>query len=553
MEKKGKKLSGLGSGVMLSLCFSFLLFVYAPFDLYLTNIDEFWIKVSGFGLPSAVLFSVCFLCCFFALVIARLINEKFYCVCLAIGSAATIFAYIQGNFLVKNLPGTDGSEIDWNGYPAERLKSVLAFVIPLCILLFVLIKSRKETFKKGIFIGSTCFLLLFAVTLTSLFLTTDTDKPDEIKASAKDQFLMSDDENFVVLIFDALDSKCFKEALEKDSEILEELDGFTFFDNTLAGYPYTSHAMPFMFSGKWYENQVPYMDYLSESMTKSPVFKALKAEEYDIGLYDSENFGFSLEQSKEIFDNYYKWQISYDSLEMYFLTAKMAGMKYAPWDLKRYCWNIFDYISFVQINDLGNKPFCWDNKIFYSEIKENNPIELSDNKCAKIYHLEGGHVPFYYDCDFNPVKEGTYEEKLDACVKLLKQYIRRLKESGVYDNTAILVLGDHGYAGNDLHDEENVIKRFSTGLMIKGRNENHEFSYSSAPISFGDLSDAYIGLLNGKKSDEVFKYSDGDSRTRRILLFQYTKEGYMKEYVTDGTADDYKSYVATGKIYDDSK
>ena len=55
-------------------------------------------------------------------------------------------------------------------------------------------------------------------------------------------------------------------------------------------------------------------------------------------------------------------------------------------------------------------------------------------------HLEGAHVPFDIDENFNPVYDGTYEQKILATIKLIEAFINRLKENDVYDNSVIVIL-----------------------------------------------------------------------------------------------------------------
>ena len=250
--KKERRLSGIGAGIMLSACLSFLIGVYAPLELYLTNISEFWPRLTDFLPANAVIFGLIFVCGSAAFLIARLINEKFYSVCLAAVSAFMLAVYIQGNFLIKNLPSMSGDLIDWNSYTAEIIKSVTAFVVPFIILIVLLIKFRSKIFSKAVFIGSLCFTLLFAITLSSLVITKDLSKPETLSPTTDNEFLMSENQNFIVLMLDSFDSKCFTDILEKDSELQKELEGFTYYTNTLAAYPFTSHAVPMFYSGRWY-------------------------------------------------------------------------------------------------------------------------------------------------------------------------------------------------------------------------------------------------------------------------------------------------------------
>ena len=71
---------------------------------------------------------------------------------------------------------------------------------------------------------------------------------------------------------------------------------------------------------------------------------------------------------------------------------------------------------------------------------------------------------------------------------------------------------------------------------------------SDKAISYTDLNDAYTDLLNGKKSNELFK-DITDKRERRYLLYVYTKEDHMVEYTQTGKAWDLNTLVKTGKEF----
>ena len=85
-------------------------------------------------------------------------------------------------------------------------------------------------------------------------------------------------------------------------------------------------------------------------------------------------------------------------------------------------------------------------------------------------------------------------------------------------------------------------------LFIKGVDEHHAMLRSTKPISYTDLDSAYVDLLDGKKSYELF---DGIEypRERRVLWYKYTKENHMVEYMQTGKAWDKKTLKATGKEF----
>lgn len=553
MKNFKNKLHGSGTTALIALCISFLVFIYAPLELYLTNISEFWMKLSEIAFPIAVMFAVCFLAVFSTLTVAKLISENLYNIGLTVGASFVVSTYIQGNFLVKNLPSMNGSKVDWNAYPAERLKSILVFAIPLAILFFVYIKFKGNAIKKIASIGSVCAILLLGVTLTSLFITTDTKKTDNLVATVQNEFQMSGDKNLIVLILDSVDSGMFMKELKKDGELINELDGFTYYDNALAAYPFTSRSLPMIFSGQWFENEGNFEEYRTKAVASSPFMNELERQNYKIGIYEKWDLGLAESEFKGKTDNCYHAYIDNKAFSTYNLIFKMYGAKFAPWDIKRYCWNTDEFSIYCRMPESDYKKFQWGNEYFYNKINEPDSFETVPERCARIIHLDGAHVPFRYDKNMNKIDNGTYEDKVGACITLIKKYISCLKENGVYDNSAIVILADHGYSGNDNSDDYNLIKRLNPLLMVKGADEKHKMNVSSAPIAYEDIADGIKNLVTGKKSNEIFEYSDGDSRQRRAILYRYLKEKNMKEFITDGRADDPDAVRATGKEYNLAK
>ena len=143
----------------------------------------------------------------------------------------------------------------------------------------------------------------------------------------------------------------------------------------------------------------------------------------------------------------------------------------------------------------------------------------------------------------NPIADGTYEQKQRATLTILKQYIQKLKDSGVYDNSTIMIMGDHGYSLTGLEGRQNAL------LMVKSENEHHELQWSDLPISYDDLQGSYQNLLNGLDSEHAFDGLTEDNQARRYLLFSYTKENVITEYYQMGYATDLETMQPSGKTY----
>ena len=87
-------------------------------------------------------------------------------------------------------------------------------------------------------------------------------------------------------------------------------------------------------------------------------------------------------------------------------------------------------------------------------------------------------------------------------------------------------------------------------LLVKGRNEHHDTMQSSqAPISFEDLQEAYVRLLDGQQSDSVFDWKEDDVRERRFLRYSFLDDSHIQEYMQTGYASVMDTMILTGREY----
>ena len=58
---------------------------------------------------------------------------------------------------------------------------------------------------------------------------------------------------------------------------------------------------------------------------------------------------------------------------------------------------------------------------------------------------------------------------------------------------------------------------------------------SEAPVSYVDLWDAYMRLMDGKQSDAIFDWKEGDTRERRYLRYSFSETDHLVEYIPKRT------------------
>lgn len=552
---KGKMISNLKPAVLVSVAACFMLFLFAPLEFYVSNQSEFWYDaylLFPFLLKQFVFFAAVSI---LGYVIVYILGDTLYTIALYCYFTCFIAFYIQGNFLVSVLPPFDGTQVDWSLYRSETIRDIIVWAAIAAIILAVLLIIKPDKFRKAVSFVSVFFFLMLGSTLIVLSISGGIlEQKQFVKFTKSDQFEMSKDTNFIILLLDAIDEECFWEVWQQHPEYEEAMADFTFYNNAMSGYAYTDHSLPLMISGEWFENGEPYEDYLLRIYRESPFFNHLEEEGYSLSFYDDE-LQFEVGVMDGEFANMsYAKSTLWDEPLFHTRIIKMTGVKYAPYFLKPYCWFDPRQLKHQEMGAKGKELFVWSNKAFYEDVKKDE-ISYVDDKRFKLIHLMGAHVPFLYDEFMNETDDADYYTGIESSMTVTMAYLNKLKEAGVYDNSVILVLSDHGYntsgdAAKIPQRDENQYGRQHPILFVKGLNEQHELRISGAPVSYEDLVGAYYKLMDGCLSDDCFDYKEGEYRERRYLLYPYLGEDHMEEYVQTGYAGDEDTLVPTGRVYD---
>ncbi|MGN0160971.1 MAG: sulfatase-like hydrolase/transferase [Lachnospiraceae bacterium] len=542
---RGKK--ELLAGWILALALSFMLCFYAPLEMYFQNVFDFWYDAYTLIPVLLIMFLVVMLVQGMIFSVVYFMNKNAYRIWLVLSFIIYIASYIQGNFLVGNLLVLDGSEIDWSQYASGRIASIVVYMVVSGIVIFVYYRFKRDFFEEMVKAVSICMTLMLLVTIITLGRSGDAMmRKTNYCITYKDIMQMSRDTNFVILVMDTIDGSKFSKMLNEHPEFKETFEDFTYYDNTMAAYPFTEFSIPFILSGRWYENECSQLDYFDEAYGNSAFLNKMLQSDYRVGIYSSD-----MPLNQDYYGNYDNVIAKNGSITTPFRfmmnQMKLAGLRYAPFDLKRFC--VFDVNDFWDMMEIEGWDIVYNfsnsNKKFYDMLLQDD-IKLVKDRCFKFIHLEGAHVPFRYDKDVHIVTEGaTYESGVEASVRIVDAYLDKLKEAGIYDNTVVMVMSDHGYDPSD----EGWKSRQDAILLVKGIGEKHPMQISSAPISFDDLQGAYDRLWNGADSMSIFDYKENDVRERRFLWHSLDDEELLIEYIQTGAAADEDTLIPTGREF----
>ena len=447
--------------------------------------------------------------------------------------------YIQGNYLASSLPTLDGTPINWNNYTKQGIASIVLWLV-LIVTNILLYMKLKVKYKKVIsYISVAIFAMLFVSFISTLLTNSQIySEKGKYTPTTNNINVLSTNNNFLILLVDMEDSKTFDKVLRENKKEALFKD-FTYFPDTLSAYPFTRESIPYIFSGSWYEAQTSFADYYNEAMNNSPFIEQLKSKNYDINIYESE-LNWTDSKSLEI-NNIKSLNFEMDHKQFFKEETKYILFKYLPFPLKKYSKiESLDYSACRKESKNITNIFTSDNKDVFNTLDK---ISLQSKNYFQFLHIDGGHYPWDMNKDLEKIENGTYEEKIESSITVIEKYLNRIKESGQYDNSIIIILADHGNNGYDPIGRQNPI------LYIKGFDELHsEMIISDKKVSYEDLNNSiYSDLLKNKKSTDLLQ-AINSNRIRRFIWYKdYDK---MEEQTLDGHAWETEKLIPTGAKYE---
>lgn len=537
----------LQAAIALSAAAAFMVCIFEPLNMYFQNRREYWYDFYTLIPVCLLMFVVIFAVSAVALGLLAKFLPRVYSIALTLYVIIFIGMYIQGNYMVEDLPVLDGRQINWGDYSRQTLYSIIMWAAVAAMVAVARIFLKKNRFEKIVSAVSVFMSLMLLFTAVTVGIMNDgfTKRP-ELTATTNYEWQYSTDTNYIIVVLDAVDGEEEMEVLSNHPEYREALADFTFYDNVVCGYPYTFFAMPFLLSGEWYEYQEDYYEYKEDAYADAPIISALRNDGYRLGMYDLE-VPVTDERMRQ-YENLVEDKGSIASvMDFAKVQLRMVGFKYLPYGLKRVSQVLpWELDNLEENREDVERVFFYGNNIPFYEHCINGEIDYTDDKCFKFIHLEGAHVPLIYNADVTTSEVTSYTGNVEATNTVVSAYIEKLKQSGVYDNSVIIFLSDHGFNRHvgDVPDE-----RQHSILFVKGIGETHdEMQVNAAPISQEDFSDAYLKLLDGCSSTELFDWKEGDARERRYL-FHYSEDELILgfwEHMQSGWAGDEDTLEYTG-------
>lgn len=462
-----------------------LFFILGPVEIYYSNYDEFsftntdylWMFISIAVLVTAVLVTI-------LTVVPDIVNK----VIIVILTAVSVASYVQYMFLNKELIMEDGEfieAVDLGTYPLVTLAIYIAVAIVVIILACIF---RKKIYECVTYAAGFITIIVLIATL-SLFVTHIGKTKENMWYSGVDQFKVAKGDNVIVIVPDTFGRWALNGMLEEYPGSIDFLNDFTFFDKEDSMYYPTYPALHHMLTAYPYDGTMKRYEYTSKAFGSEKTkefYKTLHDKDYTVRFYTPDIFFEDL--TAGMVDNIEEAHITIDRQALWKLLYKMSVYRYVPYVLKApFQATTLDIDNINVYNGVGPH---WLNSDFYPAMHEQKvTIDETINNAFILHHFRGAHMPYMSNANNELVPDNSVDgtETAYGTMVLIKEYLDYLKEIDKYDDSTIIIVGDHGF---------NTVDSI---YFIKHKNEKHdEMVVDSSPLTHAQFQDTVLEIIGAK-------------------------------------------------------
>lgn len=521
---------------VVSAALAFTLCLFGPLDLFFNNYEELWFHFQDIIGGVAVIALILFLCC---TLLGTLLRGKLHSIYMALMFGGLLGLYVQGSFMNKDYGSLDGTAVDWNAYTGYGVVNTLIWAVCILLPLALMLVLREKKMRPVLLFLSCALIVMQGASLVVSYL--NYPKVAESATLTTDgMFELSKEENTVVLVLDTLDGAFMHQVLADNPDFADRLTGFTDYTNTLASGARTPVAMPLIMTGIPRTMAGTYSDYQDYVWSKQTVFDDLKAAGYDTRLLTESQFISA--NAADCVDNL---ELTASSVgNSWGLTKKMYKLtlyKYVPHFLK---WRFWMYTGDFD-KYKSDTEYIVDDAKFWDRFQDSDGFTYTDSgKNFRLYHLMGAHRPYNLTANANRKKEGTTSRRrqLDGVFKIVFAMLDDMKANGVYDNSNIFIIADHG-AKRNLGNGVYGMCQFAA-CLYKPAGSTGAFTTNDAPVSLLDVTATLDAIAGGDYSQvgsgrTVYEIQEGETRTRTFYLPIGSNSTYITgQYETTAHARD---------------
>ena len=370
--------------------------------------------------------------------------------------------------------------MDSQNFMPPLKKILLNFLIIVLTVFIVIFLSLKYTKFISYFYSIILFALVTISAKNILSIKKEYKKmtaPEKITHISPIYSLSKTNENVILFMLDRCVSLTFSRAIENNPQIAENLDGFTFYPNTVTLGYYTLTGAPGLFGG------YDYTPFESNKNTEKTIQQKHNEALLSLPIVFNDN-NFNVTVSNLPYENFFEYPLTNMYKDYPFVNRVNTNGVYSDFwyednnlirqevlsnQIKR---NFLWFSLFKCVSPCFRKLIYYKNYWMADDIESSFPNfidkysafdylpKLTDDKSLKpsfvIIDSEATHDPIVLQApEYKPaeVLDFTHMTELDkdaeysstvATFNQLIKYFNYLKENNLYDNTRIIIVSDHG-------------------------------------------------------------------------------------------------------------
>ncbi len=369
-------------------------------------------------------------------------------------------------------------------------------------------------------------------------------------------YSFSSESNIIHVVLDELGSNVTTEIINSDPQRYDRaLRGFTFFSDALGAFPTTVFSIPAFLTGETYDNKIPARQYLHAAYSSHTIVRELSENGYRIDVASPIATYNLLKLPRNHFRipvTHWKGEAEQRNEELSILTL-LATSRSLPYFVRRFILGDgFEILpgakhlkrkSYVANRSLSDQKFLAD-LIATMRVDSEQPT-------YKLIHLTTTHYPAILNerCEYVGKvlawRWPSLRTQARCSFEHFAEFIEKLRELGVYDNSLIILNADHGYwkvRDSALHvpveysessqDEDllfeseehfaRVVASSMPTIGIKPFNSVGPLSFSRTPAQLTDIpvTAASLAGIDGRfPGVSLFELREDSSRARPFVYY----------------------------------
>lgn len=477
----------------------------SPLELYVGNILSF-----SFGWKTFVpilLIIGCIVCILGAVALA-LFTEATYRVICTILCFFSLMSYIQYMFLNTKLMEEDGSRLKLSTMGSYPTVNLVVWIIGILIITvaFIALKDKWRIVAMGL---SGFIAAVQTVAIVSLVVTCITaPAPRYYQLSGDKQFTVAKENNVIILVPDTFARIKLNNLLEynPDGNYLDIFKDFTYYDKMYSKQHPTLPSLIYLLTGNDAEDGIDRRLTMERVMWQKEAWagdtcNAFFSEIHDNGYKFYMNIPApcelvgAYEDVEGKIDNIEYAASNVDKVKLTRMLVSMSIYSCVPYVFKP----PFEYFSwdFALLENYGGKQAAYKNEDFYKDVQDGIAVDETTGNKVHMIVWHGFHDEYTNDefCNYVPPEEAgkvSDEQNSKGVMLCIETYLEKLKDIGRYDDSTIIIMGDHGEAG--LHDG---------CVFVKMPNEEHETVYiDHTDKTYADFRATVIDMIGSENHDK---------------------------------------------------